>query len=238
MREFAATIQSGGRALARKPMRVGDYWPHALRDTEEYAQKCRKCQEYAKVLNCPPEELTSITSLWPFAQWGIDLIGLLPPGKGVVKFIVVVVGYFTKWVEVEALATIMANSITQFLWKMVISQFSIPCTIISDNGRQLDSEHYRGWCQKLGIKFQYPSPGNPQSNGQVEATNKIMMVMLKTLLDDRKGVWAEELPSVLWSYRIMVRMSIGEMPFNLTYGHEAMPLVEIEIPMYRVQHFD
>ncbi|XP_074326646.1 uncharacterized protein LOC141664586 [Apium graveolens] len=49
-----------------------------------------------------------ITSLWPFAVWGIDLIGELPKGKGGVKYAVVAVDYFTKWAEAEPLATITA----------------------------------------------------------------------------------------------------------------------------------
>lgn len=92
--------------------------------------------------HCLPKELTSVTSPWPFAQWGIDLVNPLPLGKGSMKFVVVAMDYFTKWVEAEALATIAANNITCFLWKMIICRFDIPHTIISDNGRQFDSEHY------------------------------------------------------------------------------------------------
>lgn len=64
------------------------------------------------------------------------------------------------------------------------------------------------------------------------------MAMLKKRLDDRKGAWEEELPVVLWAYCITVRTPMGEIPFTLAYGHEAMPLVEIGILTYWVQHFD
>lgn len=59
----------------------------------------------------PPEELRPISAPWPFAQWGIDLIGLLPIAKGGCKFVVVVVDYFTKWAEAEALATITTGNV-------------------------------------------------------------------------------------------------------------------------------
>lgn len=87
---------SGGKVLAGKVMRAGYYWPRALQDIEVYVRKCRKCHEYSKVPHCPPEELTSITSPWPFAQWGIDIVGPLPLGKGRVRFVVVEVDYFIK----------------------------------------------------------------------------------------------------------------------------------------------
>ncbi|XP_035546609.1 uncharacterized protein LOC118348649 [Juglans regia] len=68
----ACGSHSGGKALAGKVMRVGYYWPRALKDAKKYERKCQKCHEYAKVPHFPSKELASITSSWPFAQWGID----------------------------------------------------------------------------------------------------------------------------------------------------------------------
>lgn len=90
----------------------------------------------------PPEELKSITFPWLFAQWGIDLVGLMP-SKGGTKFIVVAVNYFTKWADVEALATTTMQKITRFIWKTIVCRFGIHQSIISDNGKQFDSDHYR-----------------------------------------------------------------------------------------------
>ena len=75
-------------------------------DAVELVKKCDKCQQYGNVHRLPAERLTTISSPRPFAQWGIDIIGLLPQGKGQVKFLLVAIDYFTKWVEAEALATI------------------------------------------------------------------------------------------------------------------------------------
>ena len=50
--------------------------------------------------------MTTITSPWPFAQLGIDVLGPLPQGKKQVKFLLVAIDYFTKWVEEEALSMI------------------------------------------------------------------------------------------------------------------------------------
>ena len=96
----------GAQALAGKVLRQGYYWPTILRDATELVKKCKICQEHAKISHLPSEPLTSITSPWPFQQWGLDILGPLPIGKGQCKFIIVVVDYFTKWVEAEPLATI------------------------------------------------------------------------------------------------------------------------------------
>lgn len=49
----------------------------------------------------------------------------------------------------------------------------------------------------------------------------------------------EELRGVLWAYcTTTVRTPICETPFTLTYGHKVVALVEVEMPNYRIQHFD
>ncbi|XP_042983213.1 uncharacterized protein LOC122312621 [Carya illinoinensis] len=121
-------------------------------------------------------------------------MGPFPPGKGGVKFMIVTVDYFTKWVEAELLATITSKTVTKFLWKNVICGFKILQSIITDNGRQLDSDHYKEWCAELRIKAKYSSSGHPQANGQVEATNKALISILKKKVAEKKGDWANELP--------------------------------------------
>ena len=100
----------------------------------ELVKKCDKCQRYGNVHRLPAERLTTISSPWPFAQWGIDIVDPLPQGKGQVKFLLVTIDYFTKWIEAEALATIIEARIRSFIWKNIICRFMIPLTIISDNG--------------------------------------------------------------------------------------------------------
>ena len=101
----------------------------------ELVKKCEKCQRFGNVQRLPVERMMMITSPWPFAQWGINIIGPLPLGKGQVKFLLVAIDYFKKWVEVEALLTITEARIQNFVWKNIICRFGIPLTIISDNGR-------------------------------------------------------------------------------------------------------
>ena len=66
-------------------------------------------------------------------------MGPLPQGKRQMKFLLVAIDYFTKWVEVEALATITEAKVQNFVWKNIVCRFEIPKTIISDNCRQFDS---------------------------------------------------------------------------------------------------
>jgi hypothetical protein len=57
-----------GRVLAHKAVRMGYYWPRMYAGSVEVVQKCKKCQQFASVPSIPPEELTLISSPWPFVQ--------------------------------------------------------------------------------------------------------------------------------------------------------------------------
>ncbi|GJS18253.1 reverse transcriptase domain-containing protein [Tanacetum coccineum] len=57
----------------------------------------------------PQQELTPITSPWPFHKWGIDIAGPFPVAAGGLKFLIVAIDYFTKWIEARAVATITGN---------------------------------------------------------------------------------------------------------------------------------
>ena len=104
-------------------------------------------------------------SPWPFAVWGIDLIGSLPTGKGGVKYAVVVVDYFTKWVEAEPLASITTKKVLDFVVKNIICRFGLPAKIVSDNGTQFDSDLFTDFCARHNIQKSFSEVAHPQANG-------------------------------------------------------------------------
>ena len=177
----------GARSLAAKTPRQGYYWPTMLKDTTELVKKCKICQEHARISHLPSEPLTSITSPWPFQQWGLDILGPLPIAKGQCKFIIVGVDYFTKWAEAEPLTTITEKKVHNFVWRSIICRFKIPRALVSDNGKQFDNPKFRYFYAELGIKNYYSSLAHPQSNGQTEVTIRTLKAALKTKLENLKG---------------------------------------------------
>uniref|UniRef100_A0A2N9F6T8 Uncharacterized protein n=1 Tax=Fagus sylvatica TaxID=28930 RepID=A0A2N9F6T8_FAGSY len=226
------------RSLVHKLVRAGYYWPTMQKDAVSYVRACDKCQRFGNLIHSPPETLTPMTAPWPFAQWGLDIMGPLPVGRRQLKFLVVGIDYFTKWVEAEPLATITEKNIRGFVWKAIICRFGIPRAFISDNGRQFDNSPFREFCEELGIHNHYSSPGHPQANGQVEVTNRSLLKMIKTRLEGAKGLWPEELPNILWAYRTTARTPTGETPFRLTYGTEAVIPVEVGLTTWRTNNYD
>ena len=154
------------------------------------------------------------------------------------KFLVVGIDYFTKWVEAEALATISKKNIRNFVWRHIICRYGIPKVLISDNEKQFDNSAFKDFCSELGIKNHYSSSAHPQANGQVEVTNRSLLKIIKTRLEGAKGIWPDELPSVLWAYRKTARTSTGETPFRLAYGSEAVIPAKVGLTSYRMENYD
>ena len=102
---------SGSRSLVHKLVRAGYYWPTMQKHAGAYVKTCDKCQGFSNIIRQPTEELTSMTVLWPFAQWGLDIMGPFPTVVRQLKFLVVGINYFTKWVEAETLATITEKNV-------------------------------------------------------------------------------------------------------------------------------
>ncbi|XP_020205690.1 uncharacterized protein LOC109790856 [Cajanus cajan] len=109
--EGVCGTHSGSRTLAAKVVRTGYYWPTLATDCAEFIQRCKPCQQFRPLTHQPPEEFHSITTPWPFSIWGMNILGPFPPAKGQVKFLIVAVDHFTKWIEAEAVAAITTNNI-------------------------------------------------------------------------------------------------------------------------------
>ena len=99
--------------------------------------------------------------------------------------------------EAEPLATITEKSIHTFVWRNIICTYRIPRVLVSDNGKQFDNSVFRDFCSELGITNHYSSPAHSQANKQVEVMNRTLLKIIKTRLEGAKGIWPNELPSVL-----------------------------------------
>jgi hypothetical protein len=104
----------GSRPLLGKNFRQRFYWPKAASDAAELVKKCEGCQKYARDQKQPSSLTQLIQPTWPLQRWGLDLLGPLPPAQGNLKYVVVVVEYFSKWIEAKPLATITSVTVQKF----------------------------------------------------------------------------------------------------------------------------
>ena len=174
---------------------------------------------------------------WSFAQWGLNILGPFPLGTRQMKFLVVGIDHFTKWVQAEPLANITQQNIKNFVWKNILCRFGVPKVLLFNNKRQFDNTLFRDFYAHFGIQNHYSSPTHPQANGQAEVANRSLLKINKTQLEGAKGVWLDELPGILWVYRTIVRTPTGETPFKLAYGSEAVIPAEVHMANHRVMTY-
>ena len=84
----------GARLLVHKLIRAGYYWPTMLKDAQAYVKTCDKCQRFSNLIRQPSEELTPMTAPWPFAQWGLNIMGPFLMALRQLKFLVVCIFFF------------------------------------------------------------------------------------------------------------------------------------------------
>jgi transposase InsO family protein len=228
--------------LAVKAYQSGFYWPSALWDAAEMVKRCEACQFHAKQIHQPTQELQTIPFTWPFAVWGLDILGPFPRAHGGYRYLYVAIDKFTKWVEVEPVGTILARSAVKFI-RGLICHFGVPNRIITDNGSQFTSGLFREYYALADIKICFASVAYPRSNGQAERANAEVLKGLKTRsfnskLEACSKKWLDNLQSILWSIRTTTTKPTWETPFFLVYGAEAVLPTDIKFGSPRVLAFN
>nr|ABF93468.1 retrotransposon protein, putative, unclassified [Oryza sativa Japonica Group] len=216
---------STSRTLVGKAFRQGFYWPTALNDAVDLVRRCRACQFHARQTHQLAQALQTIPLSWPFAVWGLDILGPFRRAPGRFEYLYVAVDKFTKWPEAYPVIKIDKHSTLKFI-RGITARFRVPNRIITDNGTQFTSELFGDYCEDMGIKLCFASPAHPRSNGQLERANAEILKGLKTktfnILKKHGDSWIEELPAVLWANRTTPSRATGETPFFLVYGAEAV----------------
>ncbi|GJS53952.1 reverse transcriptase domain-containing protein [Tanacetum coccineum] len=209
------------------------------RDARDMILKCKDCQVHRPVPRNPQQPSAPIhVPMGHFNKWGIDITGPFPEGPGKVKFLIVAMDYFTKWIEAKAVATISGGQVKKFVWDNIVCRFGLPREIVSDNGKQFSDNPLKDWYGKLNITHRFASIKHSQSNGLVERANRSLGEGIKARLGEGNKNWIEELPYVLWAHRTMIKSSNGDTPFSLTYGTKAVIPAEIGMPTYRTEVVD
>ena len=116
-----------------------------VQDANNFVKMCEKCQKHAPLIHQHSEPCHLMLSLWPIAQWGLDIIEKLPTMKGGKCFVLLATNYFTNWVEAEAYSNVTTNDLIKFLGKYIICRFGLPKSLTMDNGTQFNNLKIEGF---------------------------------------------------------------------------------------------
>jgi transposase InsO family protein len=229
------------RTLVGNAFRQGFYWPTAIADASEIVRTCEGCQFCARKSNLPAHVLQTIPITWPFAVWGLDIFGPLRKAPEGFTHLLVTIDKFSKWVEVRPITNLRAEQAVTFFTNIVYC-FGVPNSIITDNGSQFTGRKFLEFCDKFHTHVDWAAVAHPQTNGQVERANGMILQGLKPRIFDQLNKsgrkWLQELPAVVWSLRTTPSRATGFTPFFLVHGVEAVLPTDLEYGSPRVQGYD
>lgn len=151
-------VHAKGLAMAKKILRARYYWTMMEVGCYNFVKRCHKCQIFGDKIHVPPTLLNILTSPWPFSIWGIGMIGMSDlKASNDHCFILFVIDYFTKWVEVTSYTNITRQVVTRFIKKEIICRYGVPKKIIINNA-SLNNQMMSELCQDLKIEHHNSSP--------------------------------------------------------------------------------
>jgi hypothetical protein len=204
-------------------------------DCVKYQTGCEACQRFENIQIAPASVMNSIVKSWQFRGWGLDFIGEIHPGssKGH-RFILVATDYITKWTEAIPLRNMTHREVISFVQEHIIYWFGIPQTLTTDQGPSFMSHQLREFTESMKIKLLNSSPYYVQANDQVEASNKVLIKIIKKRIKDNPRRWHEKLSEALWAHRTSRHGATKVTPFKLVYGQETVLPMEISLHSLRV----
>jgi len=129
----------------------------------------------------PVQELQTILALWPFACWGLDMIGPFKPVPSGFCYVYVAIDKFSKWIKYKPLVSATTKKAVE-LFEDIIYRFGLPNSIITNLGTTFTSHHFWHFCEDRCISIKYVSVAHPRANGQVERANNMILDALKKRL--------------------------------------------------------
>jgi hypothetical protein len=215
--------------------RAGFYWPTMMDDCIKYQKGCEACQKFRNTQLARASVMNPIVKPWPFRGSGLDFIGEIHPrsSKGH-RFILVAMDYFTKWTEAVPLRNMTHQKVISFVQEHIIYQFGVPQTLTTDQGASFMSHQFREFAKSLKIKLLNSSSYYAQANGQAEASNKVLIKIIKKRIKDNLRKWHEKLLEALWAHGTSRHEAMKVTPFELVYGQEVVLPIEVSLQNLRI----
>lgn len=224
--EKAHNVGHEGTEKTVRRIQQSYYWIGMWKNVKLWTSTCKKCQ-LCRPQPIPRNAVSNATPVErPFVRIGLDTVGPLPITKNGNEHLIVIVDYFTKWVEVKAVKSIKTKEIVQFLQE-TFARHGVPEIIVTDNGSSFRSEVTKMVLDLYGSWVKFVAPHHPESNGMVENRNREIGKLLK-LLGNYNTDWDEILPSVLWALRTTKNSKTKFSSFELVYGRKDLWPVDIQ----------
>jgi hypothetical protein len=197
------------------------HFPNMRHLVQEFVRSCPTCQRYKSEHLHPAGLLMPLPV--PSAVWadiGLDFVEALPRVNGK-TVILSVVDRFSKYCHFIPLAhPYTAASVAQAFFTDIVCLHGIPQSIVSDRDPVFTSTFWRELMRLMGTKMHMTSVFHPQSDGQTEAANCIIVMYLRCFTGDRPRQWLRWLPWAEYTYNTAYQTSLRDTLFRVVYGRD------------------
>ena len=220
--KWAHDHPTGGHAGQQKTLfRLSSkvYWASMWKDIFNYVAACEDCQKF-KYDNIPlatPMQLHEVLEAWHTI--GIDIMGPFPVTARQKRFLLVIVDYFTRWIEVFPMNVTTSTAVAEVLMDQVFARYGLPRYILSDNGPQFVSNLFNEFCRLLKIQRKFTANYHPQTN-MTERVNRTLKPLIAIFAQEHPHSWDKEIQKLALAIRTSVNETTGETPAFLMLGRD------------------
>lgn len=204
-----------------KKIRQRYFWPKMFAEITHYVQSCPDCQTRNTPNQKPAGELQPLEpTLHPFQQIGMDFVGPLTESQDGNKYIVVMVDYYSKWVEAVATPEATAACAAKAFMDSMVLRHGAPERVITDRGRHFTAEMMEELFRLTSTNHARTTAYHPQTNGLCERFNRTLATMISKYVSTHHRDWDQFLQYVVFAYNSSVHETTGYSPFFLLHGGE------------------
>ena len=198
------------------------FWPGMQEEATQYVVKCSRCLRRKTTPQVAPLQPIYVTQ--PLELVHMDYLSL-EPSKGNIENVLVITDHFTRYALAYPSKTQTAQATVRILWDNFICHYGFPEKIISDQGRNFESDLIKELCKIADVKKLHTTPYHPQGNGQCERFNSTLCNMLGTLSEEEKSDWKSYLGCMTHAYNCTKHASTTYSPYFLMFGrHPRLPI--------------
>ena len=163
----------------------------------------------------------------PWERLGVDITGPHPKSKNGFTYILTITDYFTKWADAFPIRNQEASTVAKVLVDRVFSYMGMPLQILTDQGRNFESELFNDLLSRLGIDHARTSAYKPSTNGQIERFHLTLNAILGKVVSENQRDWDTHVPYAVAAYRATIHESTGYSPNYLMFGHEVRAPIDL-----------
>ncbi|XP_055584860.1 uncharacterized protein LOC129737726 [Uranotaenia lowii] len=198
------------------------YWPKMQDNVARYVKACTTCKaSKAPNIRMMPQMGKLKPAKVPWELISIDFVGPLTRSKKGNTALLVIVDWITKYVIAHPMRAADSTKMVEFLEEKVFLKFSRPRIILSDNGKQFESQVFRALLSRHNIIHMKTAFYAPQVNN-AERVNRVLITCVRSLLEEDHREWDKNLAAITAAINSAKHESTGVSPHFANFGRELL----------------